>query len=245
MSFNAPGFQSVQNRKLFDQINQQILKTIVSGQYGAGDLLPTERDLAEIFGVSRIVVREAMGALVAKGIVSVKHGRGTIVNPIGEWSTLDPEVLALLYGDGLFEKLIQVRKILEPELSALAAESITDEELEQLSRLSDLPESDTIDKHVERDINFHLMIARATHNPILLIVLSSISELLRESRRRTFVVPGELAKARQWHKTIFEAIQAHNPDAAREAMASHIQQVKDGLERFNVLDEKKDIGDLP
>jgi GntR family transcriptional repressor for pyruvate dehydrogenase complex len=78
-------------------------------------------------------------------------------------------------------------------------------------------------------MNFHLMIAKATHNPVLLMVLSSTSELLREGRRRIFNVPGELAKARQWHQAIYEAIASRDSDAAREAMAAHMEQVRQGL----------------
>ncbi|HEY61768.1 MAG TPA: FadR family transcriptional regulator [Anaerolineae bacterium] len=238
MSPNEILFRAVQNQKLFGQINRQLLKTIVAGHYKAGDLLPPERDHADMFGVSRVVVREALGSLRDKGIVSIKQGRGTTVNPIDEWNTLDPEVLMLLYGDELYEKLIQLRGIIEPEFAALAAENITPEELEKLRKVSDLPESDTVEQHVERDTMYHLLIAKATHNPVLLIVLSSISEMLRESRRRTFAVHGELAKARYWHKTIFEAIEAHIPQAAREAMSAHMQQVQNGLERFNRLNQE-------
>jgi GntR family transcriptional repressor for pyruvate dehydrogenase complex len=80
-------------------------------------------------------------------------------------------------------------------------------------------------------MNFHLMIAKATHNQVLLIVLSSTSELLREGRRRIFNVPGELAKARQWHQAVYEAIANRDADAARKAMAAHMDQVRLGLIR--------------
>jgi DNA-binding FadR family transcriptional regulator len=228
-------FRVVQSEKLSDQICTQILKTIISGHYKAGDLLPPERNLADSFGVSRVVVREALGSLLAKGIVSVRQGRGTTINPIDQWNTLDAEVLLLLHGDDIFENLIQMRQIIEPELAALAAEHITDEDIEELRELSDLPDDDTIEQHVERDSAFHLAIAKATGNPVLLIVLSSVSALLKESRRRTFVVPGEMPKARRCHQEIFSAIEARDPEAARQAMAAHMQQVHDGLKRFETL----------
>jgi GntR family transcriptional repressor for pyruvate dehydrogenase complex len=131
--------------------------------------------------------------------------------------------------------LIQFRRILEPELAALAAQNISDEELEELRFFSDLPDTDTVEDHVERDTTFHLIIARATQNPVLLIVLSSVSELLRESRRHTFAVPNELAKARDWHHVIFEAISSRDPAAARQAMLTHLGQVESGLQKYNVL----------
>ena len=106
-----PPFQVVQSEKLSDQISTQLLKTIISGHYKPGDLLPPERNLAEVFGVSRVVVREALGSLLAKGIVSVRQGKGTTVNAIDEWNTLDPEVILLLHEEDVFDQLIQMRRI--------------------------------------------------------------------------------------------------------------------------------------
>ncbi|MGD2077137.1 MAG: FadR/GntR family transcriptional regulator [Chloroflexota bacterium] len=222
-------FQSLQSSKYSEQISRQLLQRIIDGHFKPGERLPPERDLAAIFNVSRVVVRESIGSLEAKGIVDVRQGRGTTVNPVDEWNTLDSHVLLLLHGDEVFSQLMETRQIIEPEMAALAAERILDDELEPLRLCSELPEDDTVEEHVERDMNFHLMIAKATHNPVLLMVLSSTSELLREGRRRIFNVPGELAKARQWHQAIYEAIASRDSDAAREAMAAHMEQVRQGL----------------
>jgi GntR family transcriptional regulator, transcriptional repressor for pyruvate dehydrogenase complex len=226
-------FQMVQSEKLSERISHQLLQTIASGHYLPGDMLPPERDLATAFHVSRVAVREALGSLGAKGILSVRQGRGTTVNPMELWNTLDPEVLMLLQGDQVFDKLIEMRRIFEPELAAIAATNISPEEIEELRGICDLPETDSMEQHVERDTAFHVLIARATHNPVLLIVFSSISDLLRESRRRTFSVSGELAKARQWHHAIFTAIEKHDAEAARQAMTAHLGQVGEALHHYS------------
>jgi DNA-binding FadR family transcriptional regulator len=224
-------FQSLQSEKFSEQISRQLLQKIVEGHYKPGDRLPAERDLATIFNVSRVVVRESISSLEAKGIVDVRQGRGTTVNPVDEWNTLDPQVLLLLHGDEVFDQLMETRWIIEPEMAALAAERIKEEELEALRSCSELPEDDSLEEHVARDMNFHLLIAKATHNPVLLMVLTSTSDLLQEGRRRIFIVPGELAKARKWHHAIYTAIEQRDPLAAREAMAGHMEQVRLGLER--------------
>jgi GntR family transcriptional repressor for pyruvate dehydrogenase complex len=226
-------FQNVQTEKLSQKISRQLLQSIVDGYYLPGSLLPSERDLAVAFGVSRVVVREGLNSLINKGILSVRQGRGATVNPVKDWNTLDPEVFMLLYGDQAFEKLIQLRRIIEPELASLAAQNITDEELEELRAFSDLPDSDTSEEHVERDTTFHLIIARATHNPVLLVVLSSVSDILRESRRRTFAVPNEMVKARNWHHVIYDAIASRDPEAARQAMLAHLEQVDTALHKYH------------
>jgi GntR family transcriptional repressor for pyruvate dehydrogenase complex len=225
-------FESLRSSKYSEQISRQLLQRIVDGHFQPGDRLPPERDLASIFNVSRVVVRESIGSLEAKGIVSVRQGRGTTVNSVDEWNTLDSQVLLLLHGDEIFSQLMETRRIFEPEMAALAAKRIHDDEMEPLRLCSELPEDDSIEEHVEHDMDFHLMIAKATHNPVLLMVLSSTSELLREGRRRIFIVPGELAKAREWHHAIYTAIKNRDPAAAREAMAGHMEQVHQGLERF-------------
>jgi GntR family transcriptional repressor for pyruvate dehydrogenase complex len=235
MPDKPPVFQVVQSAKLSQQISRQLVETIIAGHYKAGDLLPPERELAEMFRVSRVAVREALTTLGAKGILSVRQGRGTTVNPTEDWNTLDPEVLMILHGDEVLDQVMEMRRIFEPELAAMAASNITPGQLDELRAKSELPDSDTIEQHVERDTAFHIMIARATQNPVLIIVLTSISELLRECRRRTFVVPGELARARLWHRRIYEAIQSRDPAAARQAMADHMGQVREGLQKYESL----------
>jgi GntR family transcriptional repressor for pyruvate dehydrogenase complex len=224
-----PLFQSVQSAKLSTLISRQLLATIIAGHYKAGDMLPPERDLAAMFGVSRVVVREAITPLVARSIVTVRQGRGTTVNPLSEWNTLDPEVLLMLHGASIFPQLAVVRRILEPEIAALAAKNITPEQLEELRSLSDLPDTDTVEQHVARDTTFHLMIAKATHNEVLPILLMSISELLSEVRRRNFHIPGEVMKAREWHQRIYHAIEQRDSEVARRVMADHLSQVETAL----------------
>lgn len=234
-SKNPANFQGVQNKKLGAQISRQLVKAILSGQYKPGDQLPPERELAVMFETSRVAVRDALGALIAKGILSSRQGSGTTVNQVEQWSTLDPEILMLRNGDSTFDQLQEVRRIIEPELCALAAQRITPEEIEALRPLSDLPLTDTIDQHVERDTNFHLMIARITKNTVLQVVLSSISDLLKEGRRRSFRVPGELVAAREWHKKIFSAIERHDVDGARRAMMEHMGQVQRSLDGYKTV----------
>ncbi len=228
-SLSVNSFRTVDRTKVSDQISEQLLERIVSGEYSPGTQLPSERDIAEQTGVSRVAVREGIGALVARGIVSVKQGRGTIVNPVDEWNTLDPTTLLLIHGEKAIVHLMEFRMLLEPEIAAMAAERITLKEIEALRKLSDLPEDDTIDQHAERDTAFHLYIAKVSGNPVLLMVMTSVQELMNVNRRKAFVVPGALAKAQQWHQEIFNAIANHNPQAARLAMIEHINQVLDTL----------------
>lgn len=225
----VPRFHTIENTKLSSQISGQLISSIVDSHYKAGDRLPPERELASMFRVSRGVVREALASLGDKGILSVRQGRATTVSAFEEWSTLDPQVLILLHGDRIFDQVSEVRLILEPEIAAMAAKSITPAALEELRPLSDLPETDTVEQHAARDTAFHLAVAKASQNLVLPILLMSISELLSEVRRRVFLVEGELAKAREWHHRIFVAIEQHDADLARRVMSAHMEQVHRAL----------------
>lgn len=223
-------FKTVDRIKVSDQISGQLLEQIVSGEYAPGTQLPSERDIAELTGVSRVAVREGIGSLVARGIVSVKQGRGTIVNPVDEWNTLDPTTLLLIHGENAIVHLMEFRMLFEPEIAAMAAEHITADEIEVLRKLADLPEDDTIDQHAKRDTTFHLYIAKVSANPVILMVMTSVQELMQANRRKAFVVPGALAQAHYWHQEITTAIANHKPQAARQAMIEHMSQVLDALD---------------
>lgn len=229
------GFSAVRRDKLAQQISRQLLSAMVSNRYATGDRLPSERELMAIFGSSRSAVREALGNLAAKGIITVEQGRNSVVNPTDRWNSLDPELLLLFNPEDTFAQLTELRRIIEPEMAALAAANCSEAQMEVLRLAAGQPIDQTIEQHVERDTRFHTEIARATGNLVLLIVMSSISELLRESRRRSYVVPGELRKAWEHHAHIFEAIERRDPRAAREAMAAHIAQVADALRTYVTL----------
>ena len=230
---NLSQFDSVQIDKLGEQIGRQLLWAIADGRYRPGDRFPGERDLARVFKASRIAVREAIGQLSAHGIVSVRQGVGTIVNPMSKWNSLDPEVFMLLHSTQALEQVLEVRRIVEPEAAFLAAQRITDEQVQQLRPLSILPEDDTVEQHVEHDTEFHLAIARAAQNQLLLLMVSSVSNLLRESRRCTYAVPGAIGQGHRWHQVVLSAIEARDAEAARRAMNGHLDQVEQALDRWH------------
>lgn len=228
-----PEFKSLRRENLSQQISQQLLAAIAQGYYEIGDRLPPERELAERFGASRVAVREAIKLLSSKGILTAVQGRGTTINPREKWNALDPELLMLENGAITFDQLNELRSIFEPEVAALAAERATPESIELMRAYIDHPLEDDMEQHVEYDTGFHLEIVKAAQNTVLLIVMSSITSLLSESRRRTYQVPAELEHSRACHREIFEAIERHAPNEARAAMAKHMEQVKAAINRYN------------
>jgi GntR family transcriptional repressor for pyruvate dehydrogenase complex len=223
-------YKVVQVSRLYEQIVQQIEESIRKGELAEGSKLPAERELAQQFGVSRTAVREAIKALQEKGLVDAFPGRGTFVTA-GTSSSLRrylDGVIKSSDSDGLAH-LAEVREILEPEIAALAAERADEQDLAALREacaVMDNAEQDA-DAFVEADLDFHLALAEAAANPIVLSLIDSIVGLLREQRLQIFRVRGGPERGQCHHKQILEAIERHDPQEARAAMQAHLRQVRE------------------
>lgn len=223
-------YQAVHAGRLYEQIVAQIEQRILDGEIKVGDQLPPERELAEQFGVSRTAVREAVKALREKGLVQVQPGRGTFIT--------DGTSRAMRHSLGLMAKfggvessrnLVEVREILEPEIAALAASRANDEQIAALHRAVETMDTALTDAEtfIEADLDFHLALADATQNFLVPTLIDSIIELLRQDRKNVFLyVEGGAARGQFHHKRILEAVLAHDPDKARQAMRAHLEQVR-------------------
>ena len=222
-------YKIVQSSRLYEQIVRQIEDSIKQGELKPGDQLPAERELALQFGVSRTAVREAVKALHEKGLVEAYPGRGTFVTSGSSNSirlTFD-RMLKAGPRDGTLH-LVEVREILEPEIATLAATRANEESLVQLREaisIMDKTKRDP-DQFIEADLDFHLALAEAAANPLILSLIDSIVGLLREQRMSIFKVEGGAERGQYHHKRILEAIENRDPVGAREAMRAHLRQVR-------------------
>ena len=236
----APSFDAIKTETYAEKVARRVLAMIANSELKPRDVLPPQRELASSFRVSRAVVREALGMLAVRGLINVQHGRPTTVNDVSRWNTLDPGVLMLLRAEVTLRELMELRFIVEPEAVALAAKRITDEELDSLRPLLDPLYNVSIEKHVEADTAFHQGIIRAAHNAVLQINMSSVIELLRESRRVTFRIEDGIPLGAAWHRAIMEALERHDAEAAKEAMIEHLKQVEGTLNEFLASHEDMD-----
>lgn len=223
-------YKVVQTSRLYEQIVQQIEDSIRNGGLKEGDQLPAERELAQQFGVSRTAVREAVKTLREKGLVEAYPGRGTFITTGTSHSfklTLD----RMMRGgpSEATAHLTEVREILEPEIAALAAQRGNEENLSAMREAISLMDSTQNDAEafIEGDLDFHLALAEAAANPLILSLIDSIVGLLREQRTRTYFVKGGPERGQYHHKRILEAIEYRDPQGAREAMRAHLRQVRE------------------
>lgn len=217
---------AVKIRTLPVQVAAHLTRRIVSGDIEDGRA-PSELDISREFGVSRVVARETLKILASLDIVDVAQGRRVVVRPRAQWDYLSPLLIEWLPTETvgeLLEELHQMRVLLEPELAAMAAASITDETLDRLrgeiDRMSAL-EADP-DAYLEVDHEFHMEICRAADNRILDRIMYSARWLGTASRRITNEAPAGLRRATADHTEIYEALVARDPAGARAAMRRHL-----------------------
>jgi GntR family transcriptional repressor for pyruvate dehydrogenase complex len=229
-------YTPIQTERIYEQIVAQIKKQIESGELKVGDKLPTERELTEQFKVSRTAVREAVQALREKGVVEVHPGRGTfITNTIFKAASESLELMMRMSGSNQnsFAELFELRKVLEPELAALAAVRTTDDDIETMMKAVETMDvsMDDMEAYIMADNSFHQAIARATQNSLIASLLDPIMDILIEQRKMNFLAGVQSPqRAQNCHKEILKAIAHRDPVAARKAMKTHLEQVMVDIE---------------
>ncbi len=212
---------------LTTRVTDEIERLITEMHLQPGQKLPSERVLSDKFGVSRTVVREAVRSLSAKGMLQVRPGSGTtICKPSAQVMT---KSMTHYLRNGQpkldFEKLIEVRRLLEVGVAGIAAERRTKEDLlvlnQQLDTLKTLGDDDR-ESFVNCDIGFHMGLARATHNEFFVLLLDSLNEMMIESRRLAFKLPRTRSNAYRHHKAILRAIVRQDAAGASNAMRAHL-----------------------
>jgi len=221
-------FQPIKPKKVSVQIAEQIRSSILAGDFAPGDKLPPERELAEMFGVSRPSVREALNILSSAGMVMSYQGGGTVVlSLVGD-----------TVGNYLFELIrseqeraldvIEVRKGIESWTAYYAAKRATPDDLERMKEIVDGMESNLGSTKIslELDANLHIVIARATHNIVWLHLMQSLFDAMKEFQqsvwRAVYITQEDYQILFNDHKQIYEAIRSGDCNAARQAMLEHL-----------------------
>jgi len=196
---------------------------ILSGEWPVGTRLPSERQLAEHYGVSRPVVREALRALQERGLLEISPGRGSFVRQAQ--ATDAASRLDALYRrrQATPRDLVEARTMLECATVALATERATTDDLARMEQaLRRFDASQTIVEQARYDLAFHLAIARAAHNPVIETMFGSIATLTYELMLRSLSDADVTRVSIPYHRIIYEAIQSRDSDRAQAAMAEHL-----------------------
>lgn len=242
-TIEVPHFDRIKgNERLFQRVVDEIDAKIISGELKPGVMLPPERVLAEQFGVSRTVIREATKILELRGVIEVQHGRGAVVVKLSPDSVADSVVRFLKTESSPLSALLELRTILEVEIVALAAERATLQDLAHLEDLLGHMEEllNNPPEYVIQDMEFHRGLWKAAHNQLFPLVLEPFVTLMRESRRLGANAPNAPRRSIEIHRRIFQAVRAHKQEEARQIMREHFVQVAEFLTEGSSYDELPD-----
>lgn len=229
---SIPGSPPKRPPRYGSAVEATYIDMIAGGQLAPGTKLPTEDALREAFGVSRSVIRESLRVLEEKGLVRVRHGHGTTVEPPEQWNLLDPQVLKSVVGNNemvpILDDLILVRVALERQMTSIAATRMTDAELnalgEALATLAGLFYSPADYRAADR--RFHDIILNASGNKLGRLIIESI---LPYTCAHTWYqeissTPEHLAMTQLGHVAIYERLRARDGEGAGTAMRDHIME---------------------
>jgi len=228
--------RAIKKIRIHEEVVSQIHELIKEGRVKAGDQLPSERELAETFKISRTSVREALRALETHGLIISRTGMGNFVADLPIESLVATLAKLLIEEKDALSDIFELRKLIEPQIASLAAERATAKDIERIKRLLDKQKEQVQGgaTGVDADTEFHFAIGQATQNHAIEKLVSGLMEVLSHSREESLQTSGRRQASIDSHLAIVNAIAEHNQAKAMGAMRHHIEQVEE-----NVLLSKK------
>ncbi len=228
--------RAIKKTRIHEEVVTQIHDLIRQGKFKAGDQLPSERELAETFKVSRTSVREALRALETQGLIISRTGMGNFVAELPIESLVAPLAKLLIQEKDALADIFEMRELIEPHIASLAAERATQRDIAQMKKILQR-QSEAVrrgETGVEADAEFHFAIGQATQNQALEKLVSGLMELLSHSREESLQTLDRRRASIEAHQEILSAIERHDKRQAQKTMRHHIERVEQ-----NVLSSRK------
>jgi GntR family transcriptional repressor for pyruvate dehydrogenase complex len=224
-------FEPLPRRAVGDAAIDVIKRMILTGDLRPGEKLPPERELASALGVSRNSLREAIRSLVLMNVLQSRHGDGTYVSSLDPATLMEPVSFLLSLDPSAVADLFETRRILEAETAALAAERITDDEVDAVRDcLADMEtKTGSREEFLQADMRMHELITLAAKNPLLAQLMRSITGLGLRSRMRSVQAPGITSRVMHDHTRILAALERRDPPGARQAMLDHLEHAQQAM----------------
>ncbi len=227
----------VDRRRLYQQIADDIERMILDGTFPPGIRLPGEHDLADQYGVSRNVIREAFKRLREHGLVTIKTGSGAYVRQPTTKPVSDAlsRLLRHSANDITIAHFYEMRRILEPESARIAAQRAGNDDLDTLKTALLIMKTNQNDSETwsNADLDFHLAIASSTYNPLMASILDPLTGPLRRVIAAGYTNAQNIQAGLEAHQRIFEAIRSQNPDDAYQAMLEHLLDSEQRLSKVD------------
>jgi DNA-binding FadR family transcriptional regulator len=225
-----------QNKRTYEIIVEQLREFFLNGDLKPGDKLPSERELARRFNVSRTSIRDALRMLELRGAIDIRRGGGSYIKST-EFPLSTEELSSVITKaeSHLVYEMLELRRALEAESAYLAAQRATSTDLENIRKALEkmAASKNDVESGLEADLNFHLSIVRATHNSLFIELIQTMSEhmedTIRTTRRHRLADPARTQGTLDEHKEIYLAIASGNAIQARKLVEEHITRIRNEL----------------
>ena len=217
--------KTISKRNISDVVYEQLMENLIAGEWKPGDKLPSENELAAQLQVSRISVRSALQRLSSLGLVESRQGEGTFVCEFSGAQYANNLIPLVVFERSDMQDLMEFRNILDSEIAALAALRATDTDIALLHQnyQRHMAAEGDVTKCADYDSEFHCLLAAATHNALFHKVYQVFQPVFRKNMHQIVSIMG-VSGARVNHAAILAAVEQHDPEAARAAMQTHVQE---------------------
>jgi GntR family transcriptional repressor for pyruvate dehydrogenase complex len=217
----------IKKTRIAEEVADRIRVLMLDGTFPPGQPLPSERHLAERFGVSRGSIRDALRTLETIGLLETRHGQGTFPHELSVDRLVAPLASVMAYRSDLQDELLDVRRMFEPAVARVAAERATDEDLSELQRLLDVQRQKVKagQSAIAEDTAFHAILARSTRNRVIMSIMATLNDLLVDSRTQSLKQKGRPSRSIDGHEAVVAALRRKDPEGASQAMYNHIDQI--------------------
>ena len=217
--------KTISKQNISDVVYEQLMENLIAGEWKPGDKIPSENELAAQIQVSRISVRSALQRLSSLGLVESRQGEGTFVCEFSGAQYANNLIPLVVFERSDMQDLMEFRNILDSEIAALAALRATDTDIALLHQnyQRHMAAEGDVTKCADYDSEFHCLLAAATHNALFHKVYQVFQPVFRKNMHQIVSIMG-VSGARVNHAAILAAVEQHDPDAARAAMQTHVQE---------------------
>jgi GntR family transcriptional repressor for pyruvate dehydrogenase complex len=219
----------IKKTRVAEEVADRIRTLMLDGTFPPGEPLPSERHLAERFGVSRGSIRDALRTLETIGLLETRHGQGTFPHELSVDRLVAPLASVMAYRSDLQDELLDVRRMFEPAVARVAALRAKEEDLADLQRILDTQRQKlkTGQSAIVEDTAFHAILARSTRNRVVMSIMATLNDLLVESRTQSLQQKGRPARSIDGHEAVVAALRRRDAEGASQAMYNHIDQIAD------------------
>jgi len=228
--------KKIKYHRVYEDVIEQIENLILEGNMSPGDVLPTERELAQAFGISRGTLREAFRILEREGLIETRPGGGRFLAKDLNQAEDKHRMLENIERATIIE-LLEAREIFETGIAELAAVRATDQDILDIENAFEQWGKTGVDDEDPKhpDQAFHLSIAKATHNVVLVNLIELHMDLIRRTLQKTGSIPGRKDEVYEEHLAILQAVKARDPARAKAALLDHLHKVKRNIrENYSV-----------